>query len=116
MLPGFAWSMLAALLIGIGALFLGACDLGTTPFGLRYCRAVSRANALAPGRARGRYLRAGIHKAEFRTARPPPSPQNNPPPPLAPPAPRAPAPVQPPAPEPPPRQPDPPRAELRIPT
>src|SRR5262249_24800948 len=86
-LRGIAWAAFALLLVGIGVLFLAACDLGLRPLlGLRYCTLAAMSD-LAGERERERALRARIHEAELRIAQLPecaPEPQPQPPPPPAP--------------------------------
>ncbi|HXW23840.1 MAG TPA: hypothetical protein VEK73_03760, partial [Xanthobacteraceae bacterium] len=75
------WTAFAALVVGIGVVFLAACDLGIKPlFGLRYCRSSAAAPDLSAERERERALRERIHEAELRIAQLPACAENTPPP------------------------------------
>jgi hypothetical protein len=103
-----AWGAFAALLVGIGLVFLAACDLGLRPlFGLRYCQPAAAASDVTGERERERSLLARIHETELQLAQLPACAQETAPP-SPPPEPPAPQPAPPPVPVPPPPAPQPP--------
>jgi hypothetical protein len=78
-LVGLAWTLFAALIVGIGAIFLAACDLRIKPlFALRYCRLTRAEGALVAERQRERELKARVQEAELRIAQLPACPQDTP--------------------------------------